>query len=363
MVDLSIKDFYKNKRVLVTGHTGFKGSWLCIWLRELGVDVLGYALEPYTREDIFVVSKLAKKIGHVIGDIRNYAVLAKVFNEFKPEIVFHLAAQPLVLYAYRNPKETYEINVSGTVNVLESCRFCDTARVIINITTDKCYENLGGRYRYSEGDRLGGYDPYSSSKACSEMVTSAYRESFFNPEKFSQHNKCLSSVRAGNIIGGGDWRENRIIPDCIKALRKGQPIIVRNPHAVRPWQYVLEPLNGYLTLAMKMYKDPMHYCGAWNFGPGSSSEITVSGLVKKIIQCWKGGSWECVSNPSDFHEADMLRLDARKAKKDLDWETILPIDDTVEYAIKWYKEGHADYDFCAKMIKSYEDEVGKIAKR
>lgn len=354
--DMKMRAFYKGKRVLVTGHTGFKGAWLSTWLRELGAKVLGYALQPYTEGDIFVVSGLDKKIEHTIGDIRDYKKVAEVFDSFKPEIVFHLAAQPLVLDSYKNPRETYEINVGGTVNVLESCRFCDSTKVIINVTTDKCYENLGEGHKYSEGDRLGGYDPYSSSKACSEIVTSSYRSSFLNPESFSQHRKSLSSVRAGNIIGGGDWRDNRIVPDCVRALKNAQPISVRNPHAVRPWQYVLEPLRGYLTLALKMHEEPRHYCGAWNFGPGSSSEISVSSLVKKIIQHWEGGIWECAPDSQDLHEADILRLDVEKVKKLLGWKAVLSIDEAVEYTMRWYKEKNPDYDFCVEMIKDYENQ-------
>jgi CDP-glucose 4,6-dehydratase len=362
MVEISLKNFYKNKKVLVTGHTGFKGAWLSIWLRELGAKVSGYALAPYTERDIFVVSGLDKRIGHIIGDIRDYKKVAKVFDSFKPEVVFHLAAQPLVLDSYKNPRETFEINVGGTVNVLEASRLCDSVKAVINVTTDKCYENLGAGHSYAEQDRLGGYDPYSSSKACSEMVTSAYRNSFFNPENFSKHRKIVSSVRAGNIIGGGDWRDYRIVPDCIRALKKGQAIQVRNPHAVRPWQYVLEPLRGYLTLALKMLEEPKHCCGAWNFGPGASSEVAVSSIVKKIIKYWKRGKWECASNPQDLHEAQILRLDVSKARKALGWQSVLSIDEAIEYTVRWYKEKNADYDFCVRMIKEYETCAFNAAK-
>lgn len=357
MVDAKIKDFFKGRRVLVTGHSGFKGAWLSLWLTMLGARVFGYALKPYTKEDIFSVSGLSGEMEHVVGDIRDFQKIKRAFDKFEPEVVFHLAAQPLVLDSYKWPRETYEVNVGGTVNVLECSRLCDSVKVIINVTSDKCYENIGKTFGYTEEDRLGGHDPYSSSKACSEIAAAAYRKSFFNPEVFHVHGKSLSSVRAGNIIGGGDWRENRIVPDCIRALRKGKPVLVRNPNAVRPWQYVLEPLRGYLCLAARMHEEPVRYCGAWNFGPGSSSEIPVSGLTDKIIRYWGSGSWEPVSCSKDFHEAVMLKLDAGKSNRDLGWRPALSIDESVERTVKWYKEKNADYDFCAGMIEEYEDRL------
>jgi CDP-glucose 4,6-dehydratase len=243
---------FKNKKVLVTGHTGFKGSWLCIWLRELGAEVVGFALEPYTKEDNFVVSRLQDLISHNIGDIRDFNTLKKVFASHRPEFVFHLAAQALVRTSYENPKETYDVNVGGTVNVLECCRVTDSVRVVINVTSDKCYENREWVWGYRENDPMGGHDPYSSSKACSELITHAYRKSFLNPNNFETHGKSLSSARAGNVIGGGDWQRDRIVPDCIRALRNGNTIEVRNPAAIRPWQHILEPVYAYLLLAARI---------------------------------------------------------------------------------------------------------------
>jgi CDP-glucose 4,6-dehydratase len=289
---------FKNKTVLVTGHTGFKGSWLCIWLKELGANVVGYALEPYTERDNFVVSGLKDKVTHIIGDIRDYQNLTKVFKKYQPEFVFHLAAQPIVRESYTNPKDTYDINVGGTVNVLECCRLTDSVRVIINVTSDKCYENKEWVWGYRENDPMGGYDPYSSSKGCSELVTAAYRQSFFNPSlpdplTFSpshlltflipKPSVALSSARAGNVIGGGDWQKDRIVPDCIRALESNKPIEIRNPNATRPWQHVLEPLNGYLLLASRMYEEPQKFCGAWNFGPDYDSIIPVGKVADKVI--------------------------------------------------------------------------------
>ena len=268
---------YKDKTVLVTGDTGFKGSWLAIWLKELGANVIGYSLNPGAEEDNYVVCGLARKITHIDGDIRDQHSLKSVFDEYKPDIIFHLAAQSLVLESYNDPVETYSTNVMGTVNILEVIRHIDSVRAVVVVTTDKCYENRECDYGYRETDRLGGKDPYSASKAACEIVINSYLQSFFNLE----NTVSVASARAGNIIGGGDWAENRIIPDCIRSLRKDEPIIVRNPQSVRPWQYILEPLSGYLKLGACLYKDGKEYSGAWNFGPKDT--ITVKGLVEEVI--------------------------------------------------------------------------------
>ena len=349
------KEFWAGKKVLVTGHTGFKGSWLSIWLNILGAKVIGYALEPLTPDDNFVLSNIAACMRHETGDVRNFDNLRRIFEETKPEIVFHLAAQPLVRESYNSPKAAYDINVGGTVNVLECCRISDSVQVIVNITTDKCYENKEWVWGYRENDRLGGYDPYSSSKACSELVTEAYRKSFFNPDDFARHGKSLASVRAGNVLGGGDWQVDRIVPDCIRHLERGEPIVVRNPHAIRPWQHVLEPLSGYLLLAEKMHDKPTSYFGAWNFGPEDSSFFTVGTLVDTIVKVWGKGSWEDRSMPGAVHEAHLLKLDISKAKSLLGWSPVWGIEKAVCATVDWYKTyGNSQvYDLCLRQIRDY----------
>ena len=328
---------WKDKTVLVTGHTGFKGSWLSIWLKMMEANVIGYSLEPFTDRDNFVLTKLEENICHFEGDIRDYQNLLNVFSKYEPEFVFHLAAQPLVRKSYMNPRETYDVNIIGTVNVLECCRLTNSVRVIINITTDKCYENKESVIAYHEDDRLGGYDPYSSSKSCSEIITAAYRKSFFNPEKVSKHGKGLASVRAGNVIGGGDWQIDRLIPDCIAALENHEPIIIRNPSAIRPWQHVLEPLSGYLLLAEKIYQNCEQYCGAWNFGPDEESINSVNEITDLVIQNWGEGSRNEQSEINALYETGTLRLDISKARSLLNWKPIWEIEESVEKTIEWYK--------------------------
>jgi len=348
-------NLFKDKTVLVTGHTGFKGSWLCIWLKEMSANIVGYALEPYTERDNFVVSGLKDKITHIIGDVRDFQNLSKVFEESQPEIVFHLAAQPIVRESYINPKETYDINVGGTVNVLECCRMTDSVGVIINVTSDKCYENKEWIWGYRENDPMGGYDPYSSSKGCSELITDAYRDSFFNPIDFGKHGKSLSSARAGNVIGGGDWQKDRIIPDCIRALENNEPIEIRRPRATRPWQHVLEPLSGYLLLASRMYEDQQKFCGAWNFGPNQDSIITVGEIADMIVAKWESGSWIDKSDKNEPHEANLLSLDISKAKAYLKWSTVWNVETTIEETVKWYKEYKRQnpFEMCLNQINNY----------
>ena len=266
-------DFYQGKRVLVTGHTGFKGSWLSIWLHEMGAEVVGVALDPYSDKDNYVLSGIGRKIkADLRADIRNGEQLKRIFQEYQPEIVFHLAAQPLVRLSYEIPVETYATNVMGTINVMEAIRQTDSVRVGIMITTDKCYENKEQLWGYREDEPMGGYDPYSSSKGAAEIAIASWRRSFFNPKDYGQkHHVSLASVRAGNVIGGGDWALDRIIPDCVRALEADKPIEIRSPKAIRPWQHVLEPLGGYLLLAEKMWQEPTAYCEGWNFGPRQES--------------------------------------------------------------------------------------------
>lgn len=348
------ENVFKNKIVLITGHTGFKGSWLCIWLKELGANVVGYALEPYTERDNFVVSGLENRITSITGDVRDFQKLSKVFEKYQPEFVFHLAAQPIVRESYDNPKETYDINIGGTVNILECCRLTGSVKVVINVTSDKCYENKEWVWGYRENDPMGGYDPYSSSKGCSELITDAYRKSFFNPNGFDKHGKSLSSARAGNVIGGGDWQKDRIIPDCIKALENNKPIEIRNPHATRPWQHVLEPLSGYLLLASKMCKEPQKFCGAWNFGPNQDSIITVGEIADMIVAKWGSGSWVDQSDKSEPHEANLLSLDISKAKTYLKWSAVWNTETTIEKTVEWYVE-YKQKDPCEICIKQIEE--------
>ena len=348
-------DVYNNKTVLVTGHTGFKGSWLSIWLNELEANVVGYAHNPYTSKDNFVVTNLTEKINDVRGDIRDYKKVKSVFDKYNPEIVFHLAAQPLVRLSYKEPRETYETNVMGTVNILEAARKCDSVKIVIVITSDKCYENKEWIWGYRENDPVGGYDPYSSSKGCAELVTSAYTKSYFNVEKIENHKTAVASVRAGNVIGGGDWREDRLIPDCVRSLRKGKPIKIRSQNATRPWQFILEPLNGYLLLGSKLYENPRKFAGAWNFGPADGSMIAVKELIEKFLQNWGSGEWIDVSGNYKPHEANLLKLDISKARQLLGWKPKLDIDSTIEMVADWYKRDSANYEFDVKQLNSFID--------
>lgn len=349
-------DFYRDKTVLVTGHTGFKGSWLAIWLNEMGAKVIGYALDPQTDKDNFVLSGIGNKITDIRGDIRDRENLQKVFDKYKPEIVFHLAAQPLVRLSYQIPAETYEVNLMGSINVMEAIRHTDSVKVGVMITTDKCYENKEQIWGYRENEPMGGYDPYSSSKGAAEVAISSWRRSFFNPEQFDKHGKALVSVRAGNVIGGGDWSLDRIVPDCIKALESGKTIEIRSPKAIRPWQHVLEPLGGYLLVGMKAYQEPAKYAEPWNFGPKLESVATVWDVASLIIKNYGKGDLKDVSNPEALHEANLLLLDITKAKFRLDWEPKMNIEQTVAFTVEWYKryKSMSVYDLCMEQIERYE---------
>jgi CDP-glucose 4,6-dehydratase len=355
-MDEYFREIYGKRRVLITGHTGFKGSWLSLWVTELGANVIGYSLEPPTEPNLFESVNLMDKITHIIGDVRDEKHLISVFEKYQPEFVFHMAAQPLVRTSYKEPRLTYETNVMGTVNVLEAVRKTKSVRVCVIITSDKCYENKEWVYGYRETDPMGGYDPYSSSKGCAELVTAAYRKSFFNPEDYGKtHNVALSSVRAGNVIGGGDWGDDRIIPDCIRALSKGEKIVIRNSSATRPWQYVLESLSGYLLLGALMYKDGTKYSDAWNFGPNDESIIAVEELVKLVIKYWGSGSYT-IDTSSHPHEAGLLKLDASKARALLGWKPIYDVYEAVEKTINWYKNFYNGM----RKEKLYEFTVGEI---
>ena len=348
---------YNGKTVLVTGHTGFKGSWLSIWLKELGANVVGYALDPYTEKDNFILTNLKDRVVDIRGDIRDKEHLKKVFEEYKPEFVFHLAAQPLVRLSYEQPIETYEVNVIGTINVLECIRETDETRIGIMITTDKCYENREQVWGYREKDALGGYDPYSSSKGAAEIAINSWRNSYFNSKDYEKHKKSIASVRAGNVIGGGDWALDRIIPDCIRALEKNEKIKIRNPKAIRPWEHVLEPLSGYLLLGQKMYEEENKYSQAWNFGPELDSIVPVWEIGEKVIKYYGNGELEDISNPDELHEAKLLSLDISKARFNLGWKPTWNTEVAIEKTIEWYKkykEGNI-YELCLKQIKEFCD--------
>ncbi len=348
--------FFQNKKIFITGHTGFKGSWLCLWLDSLGAVVAGYALKPPTSPSLFEICRVDKFIESIIGDIGDYRSLANTINEFQPEIVIHMAAQSLVRESYRLPAETYATNVMGTVNLLEAVRTCKTARVVVNVTSDKCYENKELLRGYREDEPLGGRDPYSSSKACSELVTSAYRYSFFHPETYDVHGVGIATARAGNVIGGGDWANDRLVPDCGRALLKGEKINIRNPNSVRPWQHVLEPLSGYLLLARKLYENGPRYTGAWNFGPDDGDTKPVEWLVEKLCEKWGGGASYILDAGSHPHEAHYLTLDCSKAKSELGWRPRWDLDQALDAVVEWtraFKEGKDLNQVCIGQIKEF----------
>lgn len=358
MIDI-FNNFYKGRRILVTGHTGFKGSWLCIWLHEMGAKVIGVALNPNTEKDNFVLSDIGNKIeADIRADIRDATHMKKIFQEYKPEIVFHLAAQPLVRLSYDIPVETYETNVMGTINVLEAVRATPSVKICVMITTDKCYENKEQIWGYRENEPMGGYDPYSSSKGAAEIAIASWRRSFFNPDDYGKkHHVSIASVRAGNVIGGGDWAKDRIIPDCIRALEAEKPVEIRSPKAIRPWQHVLEPLGGYLLLACKMWEKPTGYCEGWNFGPKMESLSTVWEVGNKLIGEYGRGELIDVSKPDALHEANLLMLDISKAKFRLGWEPRMNIDQCMELVADWYKRYRTEdvYRLCVEEINRYID--------
>ena len=349
----TFRAFYKGKRVLLTGHTGFKGSWLAIWLYELGAEVIGVSLEPYTERDNFVLSGIGKRIVDLRGDIRDGEKMKQIFQQYRPEIVFHLAAQPIVRLSYEIPVETYETNVMGTIRILEAMRNTPDVKVGVMITTDKCYENKEQIWGYRENEPLGGYDPYSSSKGAAEIAIASWRRSFFNPETYEKHGQSIASVRAGNVIGGGDWALDRIVPDCIRALEAGKPIEIRSPQAVRPWQHVLEPLSGYLLLAMKMWEEPTRYCEGWNFGPHAESVATVWEIANQIADLYGGGEVKDVSQAGALHEAKLLMLDISKAKYYLNWEPRLAVQEAVRLTTDWYRRYRQVDRICVEQIEKY----------
>jgi CDP-glucose 4,6-dehydratase len=330
-------DFWNGRKVFLTGHTGFKGSWLSLWLEKLGAQVFGFALAPAKNPNLFETAKIYRNMQSVFGDVRDLSALQKAVSAAKPTVIFHMAAQPLVVYSYANPVETYATNVMGTVHLLESVRNCDSVRAVVNVTTDKCYENKEWLWPYRENDVLGGHDPYSNSKACSELVTAAFRTSYFNEEKYVNHGLAVATARAGNVIGGGDWSENRLIPDILKALESGQNVRIRNPNAIRPWQHVLEPLRGYLTLAEKLVEYGPQFAQSWNFGPQQEDAQAVGDIAKDMCLKW-GSSQSWVVDPGDHpNEANYLKLDISKSAKHLDWKPKVGLEQALEMIIKWHR--------------------------
>lgn len=347
-------NFWRHKKVFITGHTGFKGSWLSLWLQSMGATVCGFSLAPDTTPNLFTAAKIAKGMQSILGDIRDRKAISAAIHDFSPEIIFHLAAQPLVRYSYDNPVETYETNVLGTVHVLEAARHLPHLRAFINVTTDKCYENREWIWGYRETDPLGGIDPYSSSKACAEIVTSAYRSSFF--EKL--HNKAgLASVRAGNVIGGGDWAADRLIPDLVRACMAKQAPKIRYPNAIRPWQHVLEPLSGYLMLAEKLFANTQHFSQAWNFGPEMQDAKPVKWIAQQLLQGWQTTiEWEQDVQPHP-HEAQSLKLDCTKAHVELGWQPHWNLAKSLEAIITWYKAYETGSDMQAFSLQQIENHM------
>ena len=326
---------YKDKTVLVTGHTGFKGSWLVYWLHQMGAKVIGYSLEAPTTPNH--IELLDLNIVSIIGDIRDLERLNETFKEYNPDIVFHLAAQPLVRLSYENPIETYETNVMGTLKVLEACK-TNTVKAIVNITSDKAYENKEWIWGYRENDPMGGYDPYSSSKGCADLLVNSYRNSYFNVDEYKKsHNTLIASCRAGNVIGGGDWAKDRLMTDIMLSVSQGKRVSIRNPHATRPWQHVLEPLSGYLHIGQKLLEEKVEFSDAWNFGPSDEGSITVEEVVKNVKKHWDTIDYEINRDTHQLHEANLLKLDCSKAHILLQWKDVWDSDTTFEKTVKWYK--------------------------
>jgi CDP-glucose 4,6-dehydratase len=354
MRDVS-SSFWRGKRVLLTGHTGFKGSWLSLWLLSMGSVLRGVALDAPTTPALFDIARVADGMDHKVADVRDYDAISALIAEFKPEIIFHMAAQPLVRLSYEEPIATYATNVMGTVHVLEAARHAGSVRAVVNVTTDKCYENREWVWGYREDEAMGGYDPYSSSKGCSELVSNAFRKSFLQASGIG-----LATARAGNVIGGGDWAVDRLVPDILKALEQGRPVLIRNPHAVRPWQHVLEPLSGYLLLAESLFEHGQLGAEGWNFGPCDDDARPVQWVVERLCKEWGGGaSW--VLQPGDHpHEAQYLKLDVSKARQRLNWSPRLPLQTALALVIAWHQEWLSGSDmqaFSLKQITEYRNEV------
>lgn len=352
--------FYKNKKILITGHNGFKGTWLTLWLQRMGAKIAGLSLSPPSQPNFYELCGIDQDILSFHCDIRNLIPFSKCVTEFKPDIIIHMAAQSLVKKSFNNPLETYSTNIMGTINLFEIVRLDNNVRVVLNVTSDKCYENQEWVWGYRECDPMGGFDPYSSSKGCSEIITSAYIRSFFSQDPDNENgNTFIASARAGNVIGGGDFAADRLIPDIIRAFLKKEKVILRNPHSVRPWQFVLEPLTGYLLLAQKLYEEGFRFSSGWNFGPEMSSMKDVSYIADKFTSIWgDGAGWSVDTSSTKDHESNLLRLDCSKARCLLGWQPILDIDQSLEWTAEWYKKfrdsPNGMDEFSEAQIKAYE---------
>jgi len=351
------RSFWKGRRVFLTGHTGFKGSWLSLWLDALGANVTGYALDPPTQPNLFEQAEVVGSLRSIRGDIRDYQLLKTALGECQPDVIIHLAAQSVVRRGYEDPVETYSSNVMGTVHLLEAVRQVNHRCAVVNVTSDKCYENHEWIWGYRENEPMGGRDPYSNSKGCAELVTTAYRESFFPPEAIGQHGIALASARAGNAIGGGDWTTDQLIPDLMRAFLGGQPCLIRNPASFRPWQFVLEPLRGYLMLAERLTEDGPRFASGWNFGPADEDAKPVSWIADELARSWgKGATWtqDTTAHP---HEAHALKLDASKAKSCLRWQSTLPLKPALGWIVEWYRAFQTGADlrrFTRRQIEQFE---------
>ena len=352
-----VADFWRGRKVFVTGHAGFKGSWLCLWLQSLGAEPFGYSRSAPSRPSLFEAAGLASTMRSVIGDVLDSATLRKSMQAAAPEIVFHLAAQPIVRESYRDPVDTYQTNVIGTLNVLESVRACPSVRALVVVTSDKCYENQEWPWPYRETDRLGGHDPYSNSKACAELVVSCYQDSFFNPSVYPDQRVALASARAGNVIGGGDWAKDRLIPDMVRAFAAGETVRIRSPHSVRPWQHVLEALYGYLLLTQRLIEKGRDFASPWNFGPSSEDLRPVEWIVKELAGHWgEGARWQIDASPQ-LPEANILKIDWSKAAGSLHWKPVLGLRHSLEWVADWYKgfyQGKNARHLCFEQIAQFQ---------
>ena len=360
-------EFWQGKRVFLTGHTGFKGSWLSLWLQSLGAEVTGYALNPPTNPSLFEIAKVAEGMKSIIGDIRDLEALQNAMENAGPEVVIHMAAQPLVRYSYSNPVETYATNIMGSVHLLESVRNAKSVKAVINVTSDKCYENREWIWSYRENEAMGGFDPYSNSKGCAELITASYRASFFNPEGYQEHGVAIASARAGNVIGGGDWADDRLIPDFVRAIVAGEKVIIRSPNAIRPWQHVLEPLSGYLTLAEKLYTDGIQFAEAWNFGPSDNDAKSVEWIVSAMVSSWGGNAnFKADEKSANLHEANFLKLDCSKARINLGWKTLWDASEAIRRICAWHKAHLDEQDmkvYTLNEISQYQESIYKLRLR
>ena len=355
---LADPSFWKNRRVFITGHTGFKGSWACLWLQAMGADVTGYALAPPTNPSLFAMARVREGIHSIEGDVRDFASLAKAMQDARPEVVIHMAAQALVRDSYKMPLETYATNVMGTAHLLEAVRLCPSVRGVVVVTTDKCYENREWAWGYREGEALGGYDPYSSSKACAELVTAAYRNSFFNSVEHPEFKVGIATARAGNVIGGGDWANDRLVPDCLRSLLAEVPISIRFPQAIRPWQHVLEPLNGYFILAERLVTEGSAFATAWNFGPSEDDAKPVEWIVNTLCQAWPGAKGYEIMAGEQPHEAHYLKLDCARAKSALGWHPRWSLATAIKMIVDWtvaYKAGDDLRQLCLDQIGLFSE--------